>query len=160
MVGDWLRDFEFANEVFKRLFALKYDLVIKVVCNPLNYMYFDKNIRLELISGISDEELLELYQHTHLLFLPLKGFTANNTVLEGGACGCKILIATNQQNGSLYLNREYVEILPLNTDQITERIISILNNIQTFNTDDQRRYVVSNYDWKVIGQRTYDLLTN
>jgi len=160
MVGDWLRDFGVANEVFKLILVERNDIKINVVCNPSHFKYFDKNIRLNLMSGIKDEELLVLYQQAHLLFLPLKGFTANNSILEGGVCGCKILIATNQQTDSLYLGTEYVEILPLNIDRIIEKIISILDDVQKYNWNNQVKYISSNYSWRKIKQQTYELLTN
>ncbi len=45
----------------------------------------------KVYKGIDDAQLLNLYQQSDLLFLPLLKATANNTLLEGAACGLPIL---------------------------------------------------------------------
>ena len=41
--------------------------------------------------GVSDEQLVRLYQQAHLLLLPLLETTANNALLEGIACGLPVV---------------------------------------------------------------------
>lgn len=49
-----------------------------------------KNV--EVRSGISDEELLKLYQKAKVLLLPLEEATANNSVLESLSCGTPVVV--------------------------------------------------------------------
>jgi glycosyltransferase involved in cell wall biosynthesis len=45
----------------------------------------------DFFSGVSDSELLRLYRDADLLLLPLLDSTANNSLLEGMACGLPIV---------------------------------------------------------------------
>ena len=61
--------------------------------------------------GISDDALLELYQQSHLLLLPLGGATANSALLEGMAC--RIAVATSDLQGTRhYLPKDERFFLP------------------------------------------------
>lgn len=47
--------------------------------------------RINIHSNISEEKLIELYQKSDILFLPLKFGTANNSILESIACGTPVI---------------------------------------------------------------------
>jgi len=47
----------------------------------------------ELISGLSDEQLREEYRRAWVVLLPLKDSTANNALLEGMACGTPVVVS-------------------------------------------------------------------
>jgi glycosyltransferase involved in cell wall biosynthesis len=49
--------------------------------------------RIELIAGLSDEQLREEYRQAWVLLLPLLDTTANNSVLEGLACGTPVVVS-------------------------------------------------------------------
>lgn len=158
MVGNWLRDFEFANSVFKRLFEESDDIKVVVVTSSSNFAYFEQNSKLELLSGISDEELRDLYISAKCLFLPLKSFTANNAILEAAATCCPIIIATNNYDSS-YFNLEQIESLPINIELVVKKLISTINSPY----DEQkalniRRLVVEKYSWENIANKTENLL--
>lgn len=157
MVGNWLRDFEFANQVFQQLFKINNDVKVTVITNSDNFKYFDQNERLELATKISDIELLHYYQKSACLFLPLTAFTANNAILEAASSGCPILIASNDTNLS-YFNDEQIDFVEFDLD----KVVTILNEKVNMNYNREkalmvREYVLLNYSWDVIAKKTEDL---
>ena len=49
--------------------------------------------RVELVTGLTDEQLLEEYRRAWVVLLPLTDATANNSLLEGMACGAPIVVS-------------------------------------------------------------------
>ena len=49
--------------------------------------------RVELLTDLSDDQLLEEYQRAWVVLLPLKELTANNSLLEGMACGTPVVVS-------------------------------------------------------------------
>jgi len=49
--------------------------------------------RVELVTGLSDEQLLEEYRRAWVVLLPLIDATANNSLLEGMACGTPVVVS-------------------------------------------------------------------
>lgn len=157
MVGNWQRDFIFADSVFKQLISLEKNIRINVVAQKENHKYFD-NTTVNIFSDITDDHLLDLYQSSILLFLPLTSLTANNALLEGAACGCKILIATNQQVDTCYIDKNLIDITPLNVNIVVNKILDLINNQDKGWDERITNYVETNYDWKIIGQLTEDAI--
>jgi glycosyltransferase involved in cell wall biosynthesis len=86
--GSWLRDYQAVlktAELLAGIPEIEFHIVSSAVSIPAN----SKNIYLH--SGISDSALLELYQNSQVLFLPLKDATANTFLLEGCACGLPVV---------------------------------------------------------------------
>lgn len=158
MVGDWLRNFEFANTVFQEVLSINNFIEICVVSNKDNHKFFNKHDRLFLLTNMSDDSLLDLYQTSAILFLPLIKFTANNALLEGGACGCSIMIATDQQMDKCYIDRKFIDILPQDTQLVTDKIIELLNKNSISENSDLMEYIKERYDWRLIGKFTKETL--
>lgn len=155
-VGNWLRDFKFANDIYKRLLIEDEDLQIFVVSNCYNKQYLEKHNRLHFLTGITDEELRKLYLKSIVLFLPLIRYTANNSLLEAGATGCNIVISSNSLDNG-YFPSEYVTLCPMQIDDTIKAIYK--NAIPSYNIH-LSRYVNKNYSWDVIGRKTYSLLVS
>jgi len=153
LVGNWLRNFSFANETIQRLLQFNSEVVINVVTNKSNFHYFIKDDRMNLFSGIDDDHLLHLYQTSGVLFLPLIGFTANNALLEGAACGCKIIIATDQDNRSCYIEEKYIDIIPFDANLGAKRILARLYEQNNEREKSMVEFVRANYNWELIGAR-------
>lgn len=160
MVGDWLRNFEFADSVFKRLFSLDSYVKVSVVSNRANHRLFTQNERLNLLSDIDDDHLLYLYQSSAILFLPLNRFTANNALLEGAACGCKIIIASEQPTGSCYIGKKYLDVVPFDVQIAANKILDRLHDQNDAGDNRIVDYVRTNYDWKSIGKQTEAAILN
>ncbi|GFO64813.1 glycoside hydrolase family 99-like domain-containing protein [Geomonas paludis] len=90
-VGNWLRDFDTLVAVSKLLAVKAPELVLDVVTLERNRPYFDGCCNVRFHSGIPEAELLAKYQEAMLLVVPMKDCTANNSVLEGMACGLPIV---------------------------------------------------------------------
>ena len=154
MVGNWLRDFEFANRVFNKLIKIDKSISIVIVTNKSNYSYFTGNLSVKLLSGISDTKLRDLYRESSCLFLPLTVYTANNAILEALAVDCPIIIATNKPSVS-YFNKSMVSIIPMNESAAVHNIISVFSK-RVYS----REFVVNNYSWPVVAQKTEKFLKN
>ena len=155
MVGNWLRNFEFANAVFAELLDEDLRIVVHVVTLEKNASYFVKNPRLVIHSNISDAELLFRYREASLLFLPLNGYVANNAVLEMASIGKPVLIASPQVPEPDL--QEIVDHLPLDKDAVIAKIKELIND-QTSRAEVVRRYVLDNYSWTSIGSRIKNVL--
>lgn len=68
MVGNWLRNFDFANQVFNDLLEQDDFLQVYVVTNEVNFSYFQKHDRLFLETNITDWKLRDLYRRSYLVF--------------------------------------------------------------------------------------------
>jgi glycosyltransferase involved in cell wall biosynthesis len=90
-VGNWLRDFETLKSVAEILKRVKPDILIEVVTLERNRSIFEGVENIKFYSGIPENELLAKYQSASLLLMPMKDCTANNSVLEGIACGLPII---------------------------------------------------------------------
>ncbi|HPG56054.1 MAG TPA: glycosyltransferase [Candidatus Enterocola sp.] len=158
MVGNWLRDFETANKVFKILLKQDTNLHINVVTLPVNEKYFDRNERLHFLHGISDEDLRDLYRRSSMLFLPIKEYTANNAVLEAAATGCRIVVATNHANMS-YFSEDQIIVLSLDVNIIVDELSKLLETpCDIIKQAELRDFVVNNYSWSSIGKRTKNIV--
>lgn len=158
MVGNWLRDFEFANKVFQKILIERVDVKhINIVTLEANYKYFILDDRIKLMSGISDKKLLDLYTECSVLFLPLKKMTANNALLEGASCGCTIIIATDEKKDE-YFSDSLVKIVPLDLETVCKHIYGYFDNNLNPSYTGIVDSVKSRYDWSVIGARTEKFL--
>ena len=90
-VGNWLRDFETLVTISKILAENAPQISIDVVTLERNKSLFDGCTNIAFHSGIPEDDLLRKYQEASLLVVPMKDCTANNSVLEGMACGLPIV---------------------------------------------------------------------
>lgn len=154
IVGNWMRNFEFANRVVQVLTQKDNSISVIVVTRKQNHGHFDKLDNVTLLSGIDDSELLNLYQTCGVLFLPLNGFTANNALLEGTSCGCPAVVASDQKSENCYFNHQLVDFIPFDPLIAADSILMRLNLRDESREEALIRYVRENYDWKVIGSKT------
>lgn len=154
-VGNWLRDFDFANVVYQHLLKKRQSIKIVIVTHPDNMKLITPNENISYLSGISDEELRDLYRRTSCLFLPLIRYTANNALLEAGSVGCPILIASNAADNS-YMPGDLIKTLPMDSIAVTGQIIKMLD--KKTNNKDLSNYVKANYDWKKVAHMTKEIL--
>lgn len=150
--------FALANTIFQSLFSIYPDLSITVVTNGKNFSYFKRNERLQLLSGISDEQLRNLYRTSKCMFLPLESFTANNAILEAAAMGCPIIVATNKIDTS-YLNANQIDFLPLKIESVLKFLTIFINKeIDLQKVKSIHEYIAENYSWNVIAKKTKILI--
>ncbi len=155
LVGNWLRDFAFAKQVFSELFKKKKDLQICVISSEKNLKAFISE-KLDLKSKISDQELLDEYNKSKVVFLPLFEYTANNSVLEAIASGCRVLIATNKMSpGSYSVNERTPFLFPKeNPAVVADNLIYALNSYDIEIIKKDVNEFSSSYSWEKIGWKT------
>ena len=147
-VGNWLRDYEFADKVYQQLLKDDHNLRIVVVALPQHLDCLNDNPRIQRCSGISDEKLRDLYQRCSLLFLPLKRYTANNSLLEASACGCNIVIASDSHDNS-YIPANYLTMCSMD---VKETISAIKKTMSVSVNINLVKYIQQKYSWEIIGK--------
>jgi glycosyltransferase involved in cell wall biosynthesis len=90
-VGAMLRDFELAHRVADLCARERLDVVIDIVTPRRCWDFFTGCDNVRRHAGLSEAELIALYQGADALFLPLIDATANNAVLEALACGVPVI---------------------------------------------------------------------
>jgi len=130
-VGHWLRDFKTIRQVAEKLLEYK-NIEFHVVTSKLTG---PKVTGLEGFSNvvlyrdnIDDTRLLELYQQSDILFLPLLQSTANNAILEGIACGLPV-ISTYLPSVKAYLpGREAVLVKDNEPGKFIDALLHLAQN--------------------------------
>jgi glycosyltransferase involved in cell wall biosynthesis len=89
----WYRDLEFARSVLRELAAKDPGLRLKAFGGGAPQLA-SASPRIEVMTGLSDEELRREYCSCALVFLPLKETVANNALLEAMSCGTAIVAPT------------------------------------------------------------------
>jgi len=153
LVGNWLRNFELAAKVFKLLHEKRPDIELTVVSLPTNRSFFTDLPFVRFISGISDDELLEFYQTSKILFLPLKAFAANNAILEAAACGCEIFLVT-EFSSECYFNHDQIHIIHQPPEQIVEILMDGIDHFDQQKQLSVVQFVNDNYSWQKIAEKT------
>lgn len=126
-VGKYLRDFKALREVAEILSQHK-NIEFYVVSSDAAEVEGLTNVT--VYKGIEDASLLELYQRSHLLFLPLIQSTANNALLEGIACGLPV-ISTALPSVKAYVPDKAAILLKNNDpNQLADSILHLANNPQ------------------------------
>ena len=153
-VGNWLRDYDFADRVYQRLLAEDPELIICVVANKEKHSRITKHPRIRLCSGISDEQLRDLYCQCSVLFLPLVRYTANNALLEAGATGCNIVVSSDFPDNS-YIPNSFISLTQMNVD---DAVKTVKESIKCSYNYELSAYVCSHFSWEKIARKTEDVL--
>ncbi len=157
LVGNWLRDFKLAADVFESINQDLPNVEINVVTFQNNFHHFD-SVRVNLYTNISDEELKNLYQTTKLVFFPLKQFTANNAVLEAASCGCEIVISTPNKPDFSYFSDQYIHYVNNDKEQIITKLIQLFYTNCPDSAERMSTYVQETFSWQMIAKRTECIL--
>lgn len=157
LVGNWLRDFNYANKALSVLSNNKKDISITVLTYKENFQYFKDLKNVTLLNNISDEELKKLYLKSKLQFLPLIDATANNALLEGIASG--LPVAMNKlDNSDGYLTEDLRIELDINPEIAGKQLLENLNNPEKLSDLSQRvRDYSKHYLWDSINKELNEL---
>ena len=127
-VGSHLRDVETLVDASILLKSWGKKIEIIAVTAPRNKSIIERSDNIDLRMGISDAELLQLYQQSDMLLLPLLEATANNSLLEAMACGLPI-VSTDLEGVRDYVNNE-IAILVRKKDPraLAEAVVDLASN--------------------------------
>jgi len=153
-VGNWLRDYNFANRVYQELLDADPELQINIVASFLNKKSITPHPRIHFYNGISDDELKALYCRCSVLYLPLIRFTANNALLEAAATGCNIVISSDFADNS-YIPENYITIVRMNVEETVKQIRKSYSENYNHALSE---FVEEHYSWKKIAKQTLDIL--
>lgn len=86
--GVWLRDYEAVFNTAKLLENIP-DIEFHIVSPAAPKAINIKNVIFH--ENITDAALMDLYQNSHVMFMPMQDATANTFLLEGCACGLPVI---------------------------------------------------------------------
>jgi glycosyltransferase involved in cell wall biosynthesis len=147
-VGHYLRDFKAVREVAEGLSNHR-DIEFQIVSSQATELQDLPNVT--VYSGIDDADLLCLYQQSDVLFLPLVQSTANNSLLEGIACGLPV-VSTCLPSVKAYLpGKEAILVKDNEPRQLTEAILYLLHDpSDRRNMGREARKRAEELDWRNI----------
>jgi len=128
IVGENYRDYPTLRGVIELVAYLRPQTRFVILTPPKNVRLLGEHPSLTYISGISEDELLKLYQSASVLLMPLLDATANNAILEGMSCGLPVIVT---DVGAV---RDYVDpacgmlTKPKQARAMAEAVIDVMNN--------------------------------
>ena len=167
--GTWLRDFSSLEKIIKKVISrnksIRFDLIIPNTDSQKNNEYIRKIARHDEVrfhSGLNNKELLELYQQSTMLVLPILDATANNALLESISCGLPVV--SNSVGGIVdYVNNDFA-YLHENGDisSFVDSIFKIVDEDTAWEkrSNCAREYSVNNLSLELISEKTMEIYKN
>jgi glycosyltransferase involved in cell wall biosynthesis len=157
-VGRHLRDFDTLARTAELLASSGNTVRFSVVASPKVHFHFTGMKNIELHTGISDEKLLELYQESDILVLPLLDCTANNSLLEAMACGLPI-ISTDLPGVRDYVNEACALLTPKGDPQALAEAILYLqkNKVLRQRMANASRDRAQDFSWQKVASRVREV---
>lgn len=161
-VGHYLRNFEMLQRVIEKLTKqmkhLTFHLVIPnmhrtssllKLCNLSNVVFYEK---------ISDEKLLQLYQTSSLMLMPLNDGGANTAIVQALSCGTPIA-TTNNGGIKSYGGDNIFPVVENNDDNSMIRLVTTYLTDKKFTEETSRNlrdFALRYLDWKKIALEHID----
>lgn len=124
-VGSWLRDYETVLGVAKTLLSYR-DIEFHIVSPDLSKNDLPKNVYVH--SNLDDNDLVKMYQNSHVLFMPFLDATANNALLEGIACGLPVVSSDLPAVKAYVPGQEAILVKDNNHDQLASALLELHQN--------------------------------
>jgi glycosyltransferase involved in cell wall biosynthesis len=144
-VGSHLRDFFTLRNVATNLSRI---VRFVVVTTEENKEYLQGLVNVTVKVGISEKELLRLYQTCTVSVQPLKDSTANNALLEGISCGAPTVV-TDVGGVRDYVNEQCAILVPpVDPEAMTEAILNLIsdeNHLQKLSKEARRQAKLFSY---------------
>jgi glycosyltransferase involved in cell wall biosynthesis len=126
VIGENYRDFPTLRGVIELVAYRRPATRFVCVMPPKGFPLVGTHPNLDLRTGISEDELLNLYQTASLMVMPLHDATANNAVLESMACGVPMAI-TDVGAVRDYVSPQGAELLPVgDARRMADAVIDLL----------------------------------
>jgi glycosyltransferase involved in cell wall biosynthesis len=148
-VGHYLRDFSAIAKVARKLAGyaeIEFHLVSACTQG------LDQLSNIKVHKNVNDSELLELYRNADVLFLPLIQSTANNSLLEGIACGLPVISTMLNSVNSYVPGTEAVLVMDNDPGLLADSIINLFENPETrLKMGEAARARAKQLSWQKIG---------
>ncbi len=160
LIGPVGRDFDQLQRVGIALLGRHTDVRMTIVAAahaeaPARMPALAVHERVEFLTGISDEQLLELYRRAVVLLLPMRASGANNAVVEALACGLPIV--TDDVGGIRdYGGGTFFPIVGSNDDEaMIEETLGLLNDEARRKqiADNVRQFAVERLEWRQVAEQ-------
>jgi glycosyltransferase involved in cell wall biosynthesis len=156
-VGSYRRNFPLLRRVCTLLESHSH-IRIRIVASPSLRGTFSEFRNVEFMSGLTDDELVTVYQTASCLVLTTEGATANNALMEAMACGLPVVA---EDVGGI---REYVTSRcaaltpPGSAEAILEEILSLASTPETcLRMGAAARARAEDFSWPAVASRTIEL---
>jgi glycosyltransferase involved in cell wall biosynthesis len=163
-VGHFLRDFEMFMEVYYLILdsdfgkTLEYHFIIPEAFRKIPELAPIVNSRTVFFhGGLSDEELLEFYQTSYLLLMPMIDSGANTAIVQAIATGLPI-ITTDIGGIKSYGGGEVFEVIKRNDFEAMTALFTKYYNDSDFRNSvalKQRNYALKQLDWNNIAKQHF-----
>jgi glycosyltransferase involved in cell wall biosynthesis len=161
-VGSNYRDFDVQIQVIENINRSVWRGVEFVMIGGAKHREQFKDIEhVTYLSGISDEELVQWYQASDILLLPLTDATACNALLEGMSCGLPVVV-TDVGGVRDYADETCAALVPPNDSQtMTEHLLTLLEDADCRHRMGQaaRRKAEDQLDWQHVARRVQQVYT-
>jgi glycosyltransferase involved in cell wall biosynthesis len=154
-VGVHMRDFETLRRVMEQVWRQNQNLRFVLVTAGEQFGLLADLENVELRCGISEAELVGLYQSADLFLQPLLDSTANNSILEAMSCGLPV-IASDVGGVRDYLGDECgVLVPPRDAEAMAEAVLSLWADEPARHRMAARaRPQAERFDWSVVTEQT------
>lgn len=154
-VGTHLRDFKTLAATARILNRWAEPFQLNVITLQKYHSLFQGIDNVRVHSGISDEDLLKLYQVSDICVMPLLDCTANNSLLEALACGLPV-ICTDLTGARDYLDQSCCLFTPKGNAEALAEAIRYLRKEEELRhlMSDASRNLAGTYSWEKIAAQT------
>lgn len=159
-IGSYKRNFPLLRQVAVKL--KKYsDVHIKIVTSKDFNQYFSDLDNVELVSDLTDLELLKAYQSASCLLLTVENATANNALLEGLSCGLPV-VAEDIGGIPEYVNSECAILTePGDVDSLVKSVVMLSESLSKRHAMAQSaRTRALELSWNNIARKTEELYSS
>ncbi len=163
IVGHYLRNFDMLFKVYQLILndikELEFHVIIPAMFRNIpELINMAKNKNAFFYQNLSDEELLEKYQESNVLLIPMNDSGANTAIVQALATGLPII--TTDVGGI----RSYGggDVFPIIKNNDVVGMVSLLKKyyLDTIFRDEiavkQRQFAIEYLDWKIIAQQHLD----